>query len=116
MQFIVRKQKFLFSKNRETTVTNHHDNFISPVEYEAVFASQIPAITVTSYLSPCQSPPSPIPAGAWELPVAATLGLCDPVRAGHQPRPPGHTLAVYLHPTSLICQQPPLLCAHSKTQ
>ena len=48
---------------------------ISQVEYEAVFAWQIPAITITSYLSPCQplhSPSLPGPGSyTWQPPQAS---------------------------------------------
>ena len=128
MKFIVRKQKFLFSKNRETTV-NHHDNFNFSVEYEAAFASQVSALTIISYLSPC-SPPPPIlhPCQSLGTIPTAIPGLCGCMSSRHQPKPPQLTPKIMQAVRArhsgcvLAChqpdtyQQPLLLCAHSKTQ
>lgn len=129
MKFIVRKQKFFFSKNRETTVVNHHDNFNFSVEYEANFASQVSALTIVSYLSPC-SPAPPIlqPCQSLGTIPAAIPGLCGCMSSRHPPKPPQLTSKIMLAVRDrqsgcvLAChqpdayQQPLLLCAHNKTQ
>lgn len=120
IQFIVRKQKFLFSKNRETA-TNHHDNFsFSSGIWGSIYFTntcnhchQLPeSLSIPSILHRCQGLEATHSSHLRSLTVWVQDTSLDP----HDWHPALRklsgldTLAVYLHPTSLISVRSLHLC------